>query len=99
MQVRLHDVDEFMREHAVNLSIGGMFIPTDNPHPEGAMVYLQFRLDDGAMLIEGLGRIAHVNGPEHPQPGMGIEFVNLDEASREFIDEAINAHLATLKAS
>lgn len=98
VQVRLQDVEQFMREHAMNLSVGGMFIRTEQPHPEGAHVYLQFRLDDGGTLIEGLGRVAHVNGPEDTVPGMGIEFVNLDEESREFIDAAINAHLSTLKA-
>lgn len=93
VQFRLHDVDQFMREHAVNLSIGGMFIATPDPRPIGVLVYLQFRLADGGTLIEGLGRVVHVNDPKTDEPGMGIEFVNLDEGSREFIDAAISARL------
>ena len=102
MQVRLHDVDEFMRKHAVNLSVGGMFIAAAPesalPYAKGDSVYLQFRLDDGGMLIEGLARVAYVNAADHAEPGIGVEFVNLDEESLEFIDAAISQHLTTLKA-
>jgi molecular chaperone DnaK len=91
VQFRLHDMDEFMREHAVNLSVGGMFVRSRTPHPEGAMVYVQFRLEDGAKLIEGLAKVVHVNPPEHPVPGMGLEFVNLDTASQELIDRIVKS--------
>lgn len=93
VQFRLHDVAEFMREHAVNLSVGGMFIATRSPWPKESLVYLQFRIADGGTLIEGLGKVVHVNPPGHKEAGMGVEFVNLDEESREFIDAAIAARL------
>jgi molecular chaperone DnaK len=89
VQFRLHDMDEFMREHAVNLSVGGMFVRSRTPQPEGAMIYVQFRLEDGAKLIEGLAKVVHVNPPEHAVPGMGLEFVNLDPASQELIDRIV----------
>jgi uncharacterized protein (TIGR02266 family) len=98
VQFRLTDVDQFMREHAVNLSVGGMFIATSDPRPFGVLVYLQFRVADGGTLIEGLGRVVHVNHPDTNEPGMGIEFVNLDEGSREFIDAVINARLTRATA-
>jgi uncharacterized protein (TIGR02266 family) len=96
VQFRLHDMDEFMREHAVNISAGGMFVRTAEPHTVGSMVYLQFQLIDGEKLIEGLGKVVHVNPPEHVVPGMGIEFVNLDQGSRELIDRIIKERLAEL---
>ncbi len=89
VQFRLHDMDEFMRVYAANVSVGGMFIRTLTPHPAGAMIYLQFQLEDGKRLIEGLGKVVHVNPPDHPSPGMGVEFVNLDDESRVLIDEII----------
>jgi molecular chaperone DnaK len=89
VQFRMHDLDEFMRVYAVNVSVGGIFIRTLTPHPIGAMIYLQFKLEDGKHLIEGLGKVVHVNPPEHPSPGMGVEFVNLDEESRALIEEII----------
>ena len=87
-----------MREHAVNLSVGGMFIATRNPWAKGALVYLQFRVADGGTLIEGLAKVVHVNPPGHKQPGMGVEFVSLDEDSREFIDSAIATQLTRATA-
>ncbi len=96
VQFRLHDMDEFMRDHAVNLSAGGMFVRTRRPQPLGSMVYLQFRLRDGVKLIEGLGKVVHVNGAEDAVPGMGVEFVNLDEESRTLIDSIIRDRLAGL---
>jgi uncharacterized protein (TIGR02266 family) len=82
-------MDDFLRDHAVDLSAGGMFIRTADPLPHDSMVYLQFRLRDGAKLIEGLGRVVRVNPPDHQVPGMGVEFVNLDRDSRKLIDEII----------
>ncbi|MEE8409831.1 MAG: TIGR02266 family protein [Myxococcota bacterium] len=89
VQFRLHDMDEFMRDHAVNLSAGGMFVRTTEPHEIGSMVYLQFRLADGEKIIEGLGEVVHVNPPGHAVPGMGVEFVNLDQESRRLIDQIV----------
>lgn len=90
VQFRLHDMDEFMREHAVNVSVGGMFVRSRTPHPEGAMVYVQFRLEDGAKIIEGLAKVVHVNPPDHAVPGMGLEFVNLDAESQALIERIVS---------
>ena len=89
VQFRMHDMNEFMREHAVNLSAGGMFIRCRNPHPEGSLVYVQFRLSDGAKLIEGLARVVRVNAPDSAVPGMGVEFVNLDPESLDLIERIV----------
>ncbi len=89
VQFRNESVDDFMREHAANISLGGMFIRTTAPRPKGDMIYLHFALDDGDKLIEGLGKVVHVNPPDHPAPGMGVEFVDLDDNSRRLIDEII----------
>jgi molecular chaperone DnaK len=89
VQFRLRDMNEFMREHAVNLSVGGMFVRCRTPHPQGSMVYVQFCLEDGAKIIEGLAQVVHVNPPDHAVPGMGLEFVNLDQSSQELIDRIV----------
>lgn len=89
VQFRLGDMDEFMRDYAANISLGGIFIRTREPRDRGSMIYLQFRLKDGSKLIEGLGKVVHVNPPESPAPGMGVEFVNLDDESRRLIKEIV----------
>jgi len=96
VQIRLHDMEEFMREHAANISAGGMFIRSRDAHPEGSMVYVQFTLEDGLHLIEGLAKVVHVNPPSHPVPGMGLEFVNLDPESLALIDKIVRERLHEL---
>ncbi|MDF1561409.1 MAG: TIGR02266 family protein [Deltaproteobacteria bacterium] len=94
VQYRFASFDEFLGEYASDLSLGGMFIRTDEPRPSGSMIYLQFSLKDGSTLIEGLGRVCHVTEPGGERPaGMGIEFVNFDEASRELIEGIVEGHL------
>lgn len=98
VQFRSESVDDFMREYAGNISVGGMFIKTAEPFPYGVMIYLQFQLADGQKLIEGLGKVVHVNPPDHPSPGIGVEFVNLDDASRSLIEGIIRDRASELEA-
>lgn len=89
VQYRSNTFEEFLAEYSDNLSRGGIFIRTDSPREEGSLIYLQFSLSDGSRLIEGLGRVVRVNpvGVEGRVPGMGIEFVNFDEASIQLIED------------
>lgn len=98
VQFRLDDMDVFLREYAVNISAGGMFIRSVQPYEHGSMVYLQFRLRDGHKLIEGLGKVVHINPPSHHDPGIGVEFVNLDADSRLLIDEIVAERLCEASA-
>ena len=90
VQIHLTDMREFMQEYASNLSTGGIFIRTKEPRPVDTMVYLQFRLKDGSRVIEGLGKVAHVNPPDHPEAGMGIEFINLDPESQKLLQKIVS---------
>ncbi len=91
VQYRLNSFEDFLAEYSADISAGGMFIRTDAPREEGAMIYLQFWLNDGSKLIEGLGRVVRVNPPgvEGRVPGMGVEFVNFDEDSMSLIAEIV----------
>ena len=83
VQFRFDTFEDFLAEYSMDISVGGMFLRTDTPRPEGSMIYLQFALRDGSKLIEGLGKVVRVNPPGGERPaGMGVEFVNLDEDSR-----------------
>jgi uncharacterized protein (TIGR02266 family) len=97
VRLRLHDLDEFMRVYSSDVSVGGMFIRGLEPPPVGTTVYLQFRLDDGSRLIEGLARVVHVNPPDHPAPGMGVEFVDLDPDSRRLIEDILTQRAGELE--
>lgn len=91
VQYRFNTFEDFLAEYSVNLSAGGMFIRTDQPKEEGAIIYLQFSLKDGSRLVEGMGRVVRVNPPGAPGrvAGMGIEFLNFDAESMALIDEIV----------
>jgi uncharacterized protein (TIGR02266 family) len=94
VQYRFDTFEAFMSEMAVDISLGGMFIRTDEPRELGSLVYLQFALQDGEKLIEGLGRVVRVNPKGGPgTPGMGIEFVNLDEQSHELVEQVVRGNM------
>lgn len=99
VQYRFNTFEDFLAEYSLNISPGGMFIRTSEPREEGSMIYLQFSLRDGSKLIEGLGRVVHVNPPEDKSrtPGMGIEFVNFDDESMALVLEICEAKAAEQK--
>ncbi len=94
IQFRFDTLEDFLSEYSTDISLGGMFIRTEDLREEGAMVYLQFYLRDGAKLIEGLGKVVRVNAPGGEQPaGMGVEFVNFDEESMDLIRQIVERNL------
>jgi uncharacterized protein (TIGR02266 family) len=97
VQVRFHDLDEFLAMHAANLSAGGMFIATREPREVGALLYLQFYLEDGETLIEGMGKVVWRRSTGEARSdapaGMGIAFISLDKRSEELIRRVVREHL------
>lgn len=99
IQYRFDDYEQFLADRSLDISVGGMFIITDRPRREGDLICLQFRLKEGAPLIEGLGRVVRVNPPGIPGrvAGMGIEFVNMDEESLRTIADVVERRLAAAR--
>ena len=90
IQVRFDTFEQFIVQYADNISEGGLFLKSDDPKEKGSMIYLQFALRDGTKLIEGLGKVVHVNPKGSAHPGMGVEFVSFDEESREMIKAIVD---------
>lgn len=80
-------VAQFLREYALNVSEGGVFIRTADVLPVGTDVSLRFSIIvDDFETIEGEGQVVravHVGGRE--PPGMGVVFTSLTPASRDAI--------------
>ncbi|MFH1810215.1 MAG: TIGR02266 family protein [Pseudomonadota bacterium] len=93
VQHRFETLEAFMEEIATDLSAGGLFLRTDSPHAIGSTIYLRFALADGMPLIEGIGRVvwASAQASADQVPGMGIEFLSLDDESRQLIDTIVAA--------
>lgn len=95
VQFRLKDYEQFVSDYAADLSLGGMFIRTDEPKPEGSLLYFQFTTEDKGPLIEGLARVVRVIEKDGEQPaGMGLEFVNMEESSLGVIQRVVDERLS-----
>lgn len=83
--VAYRTVDGFITDWAVNISRGGLFINTRKPLAVGTTVRLIISLPDAAFPFDLTGRVARVHELEPggaQVPGMGIEFVDVDEEKR-----------------
>jgi len=93
VQFRSDTFEDFLVEYATNISETGMFVRTTEPRPFGATLHIQFILRDGRTLIEGLARVMHVNAPDGPDPGMGLELISIDDASRALMRAVIDSRV------
>jgi molecular chaperone DnaK len=90
-------VDEFVERFAVNMSRGGLFIRTRDPRPIGTVLNLEIRLQTGEAVIKAQGVVRWVQAPDaEPRarpplaPGMGVQFTQLDDASRAVVDRMVS---------
>ncbi|MBV9946734.1 MAG: TIGR02266 family protein, partial [Myxococcales bacterium] len=86
-------VDEFIENHAHDVSRGGIYIKTANPFPPGTLLKFEIRLASDQAVIAGVGRVvwkrdAGSSTGERPA-GMGVKFIKIDDASRAIIDRLI----------
>jgi uncharacterized protein (TIGR02266 family) len=87
-------VDEFIENHAHDVSRGGIYIKTGNPFPPGTLLKFEIRLASDQAVIAGVGRVVwkrdsgQSNG-EHPA-GMGVKFIKIDDPSKSVIDKLVN---------
>ena len=95
-------VDEFIENHAHDVSRGGIFIKTGNPFPPGTLLKFEIRLASDQAVIAGVGRIvwkrdAGAATGERPA-GMGVKFIKIDEPSKVVIDRLMNTRVDAGKA-
>ena len=90
--VAYRTVDGFITDWAVNISRGGLFINSRNPLPLGSIVRLIVSLPDQAFPFDLTGKIVRVH-PYEPGadqvPGMGIEFVDVDDEKRSRLERFV----------
>jgi uncharacterized protein (TIGR02266 family) len=88
-------VDEFIENHALDVSRGGIYIKTGNPFPPGTLLKFEIRLASDQAVIAGVGRVvwkrdAGTATAERPA-GMGVKFIKIDEPSKSVIDKLVSA--------
>ena len=83
--------DAFFTDYALNLSLGGIFICTDDLLPVGTRLRIHFSIPEHERFIDGWGKVARVQearGPDHPA-GVGIALEKLDDTARSIIDDLV----------
>jgi uncharacterized protein (TIGR02266 family) len=78
-----------VRKHMANISIGGLFISTEEPIREGTRMVVRFELPNKHRVI-AVSRVCYVR----KGLGLGVEFLSLDDEDRE----EIQTYIAVLKA-
>ncbi len=79
---------ELYIQRSSNLSEGGIFLENTVPHPVGTLINLSFQLPGEREPIKTRGEIVSCGSPGS-ELGMGVKFVDLDEASRQRIGRFI----------
>ena len=90
VRVNYRTVDELFSEFARNINEGGIFVETDNPHPIGRRVSLEFQIPGSEDPIQVSGMVVRLTDASDSEPtGMGIEFEDLDTEARAHINELV----------
>lgn len=90
--VAYRTVDGFITDWAVNISRGGIFINTRHPLAVGTVVKLILSLPDAAFPFDLTGKVTRVqeyDNPSNQVPGMGLEFMDVDEEKRARIERFV----------
>jgi|HubBroStandDraft_1064217.scaffolds.fasta_scaffold03078_4 uncharacterized protein (TIGR02266 family) len=86
-------VDEFIENHAHDVSRGGIYIKTPTPFPQGTLLKFEIRLASDQTVITGVGRVVWKReAAEGEQPaGMGVKFIKVDDSSKVVIDRLVTS--------
>lgn len=78
----------FIYFYSTDVSLGGLFFESDVPLKIGTKVFVSFGLRDGNPPIRTTGEIVRVEREKSGAHvvGMGIRYIELDEASKARID-------------
>ncbi len=88
-------VDEFIENHAHDVSRGGIYIKTGSPFPPGTLLKFEIRLSSDQAVITGVGRVVWkrdtTQGTGERPSGMGVKFIKIDDPSKTVIDRLVNS--------
>jgi type IV pilus assembly protein PilZ len=95
IQINYHAVDNFLRDFADDLSIGGMFIATTNPLEPGTKLILEFMLPGynypirvKAEVIWSRTKLTKLTSTDQTR-GMGVKFIDLSDSAKDKINAIV----------
>jgi uncharacterized protein (TIGR02266 family) len=92
--VEYESAEDFLIDYTANVSVGGMFIQTDDPLPMGTRFRLRFRIPGHGKVIETFGEVRWSVPPAEAgpmRPGMGIQFDDLRASDMTMVQGLLDA--------
>jgi uncharacterized protein (TIGR02266 family) len=93
IRLRYASFDAFIDKFAPNVTRGGVFIASRTPLPMGTTFAFEIQLAGGEVALAGDGKVTWVKAfdPAAPQKphGMGVQFLRLDNPSRELLNKVL----------
>lgn len=86
-------------DYSVNINRDGLFLKSRSPLTPGTFVNLQFSLPEDARVIKVAGRVVWITKEFEDrvggrmEPGMGIEFQNLDPETADHLESLVKKRL------
>jgi c-di-GMP-binding flagellar brake protein YcgR len=96
LDVRLRVDDRTVKAETRDLSVGGMFLVSDEPVSAGDELEFVLFLPVGMPPVEGRARVVHTRHPAHPHvlPGFGLQFLSADtEKLRKYLVRLIRGEV------
>ena len=87
-------LEDFLIDYTANVSVGGMFIQTDDPLPVGTRFRLRFKVPEHERVIETFGEVRWSVPPAEAgpmRPGMGIQFDDLKPSDLTLVEALLVA--------
>jgi len=96
VEVRLSGWDEYVKLYTQDISIGGLFIASDNPAEVFSTITVRIVLPEEAGELNLEAQVVHVVSPEQAQalgrlPGMGVQFCDVSDADKEKMAQLLDA--------
>ena len=91
--VEYSDLEDFLTDYTANLSIGGMFIETEEPLGVGTRFRLRFTVPSRSAPIDTIAEVrwSQARSADSPlSPGMGVRFRELAPADREAVQDMLS---------
>ena len=85
VQYRFGALEELRTEYALNVSVGGMFISTQEKKPAGTRVFVQLTTRDGAHFLQGEGKVVRSS-----DGGYAIELLGFDAEAQTVLEQLVD---------
>jgi uncharacterized protein (TIGR02266 family) len=92
VKVEYAEIEDFLADYSCNVSLGGMFIETEDPLPIGTRFRLRLQLPNRKLPLETFAEVRWIIDPGTPgqEAGMGVRFEAVGHAERREIERLLD---------